>query len=44
MTYRVSPDGQRFVIAKPVNDHDIKSYRVVLNWFEEVRALTRSRD
>ena len=41
--YSIAPDGQRFVIAKPVDSSSLTSkYRVVLNWFEDVKARTRA--
>jgi len=35
--YDVSPDGQQFIIARPVADSPRPSIRVVQNWFEEFR-------
>jgi serine/threonine-protein kinase len=37
--YDVSPDGQRFLMAKPVESEGVEptQINVVLNWFEELR-------
>ena len=41
-SFGIAPDAQRFIIAKPVDNRSITSqYRVVLNWFEDVKAGTR---
>ena len=36
-TYDVSPDGERFVIAEPVEDAPLPSIRVVQNWAAEFK-------
>jgi eukaryotic-like serine/threonine-protein kinase len=42
-SFGIAPDAQRFIIAKPVDNRSITSqYRVVLNWFEDVKARTRA--
>jgi eukaryotic-like serine/threonine-protein kinase len=42
MSYAIAPDGQRFVVTKPAEDRKASlTYRVVLNWFEDVKARTR---
>jgi Tol biopolymer transport system component len=35
--YDVSPDGQQFIIARPVGDPPRPTIRVVQNWYEEFR-------
>ena len=35
--YDVSPDGQQFIIARPVGDAPQPSIRIVQNWYEEFR-------
>ena len=38
-TYSLSPDGQRFIVAKMARGASGQtSYRVVLNWLEELKA------
>ena len=38
-TYDVSPDGQRFLMVKPVVDPaSVTQVHVILNWFEELKA------
>jgi serine/threonine-protein kinase len=36
--YDVAPDGQRFVMVKPTRDDRASTIRIVLNWFDELRA------
>ena len=39
-TYDVSPDGERFLMIRPVNDRSA-TYKIVIvqNWFEELERL-----
>ena len=38
VSFGIAPDGQRFVIVKPVDDRRLTSqFRVVLNWSEELK-------
>jgi hypothetical protein len=42
--FDVAPDGQRFLMLKPVVDPSQYAMRVVVNWFDELRGrvpLTR---
>jgi Tol biopolymer transport system component len=42
MSYAIAPDGQRFVVTKSAEGQKASlTYRVVLNWFEDVKARTR---
>jgi len=38
LNYDVAPDGQRFVLIKPQGGGASHELRVVLNWFEELKA------
>jgi serine/threonine-protein kinase len=37
--FDVSPDGQRFLVVKPVADPNRRELVVVLNWLEELKRL-----
>ena len=41
--YDVSPEGDRFVVAAPV-DENMSQTRVVLNWFDELKRLAPTED
>ncbi len=35
--YDVSPDGQRFLLLKPIEESSLTQLNVVTNWFEELK-------
>ena len=43
MSYDVAPDGQRFLVLKPLyDDSQVRELHVVTNWFEELKRLAPS--
>ena len=39
-TYEVSPDGERFLIIKPIDSSDTETKIIVVtNWFEELNRI-----
>jgi len=42
MAYDVSADGERFLLIEPVQASGAQPMVVVLDWFEELRALARN--
>ncbi len=36
--YGISPDGRRFLVARPSEPDPVPGIRVVLNWFDELKA------
>ena len=43
--YDVSSDGKRFIMRKPNSDTaQIPVARIMLNWFDELKRLTITRD
>jgi hypothetical protein len=39
VNFDVTPDGQRFLMLKAVEQQPQREIRVVLNWFEELKRL-----
>ena len=45
LSYDVAPDGQRFLVLKPVyDDSEVRELHVVTNWFEELKRLVPSQE
>ncbi len=42
-TFDISADGQRFLMAKPLNANERPSLTVVMNWFDELRAAMKGK-
>ncbi len=40
LSYDISPEGDRFLMIQPLGDRTTASFRVVLNWFDDVRRLS----
>jgi hypothetical protein len=40
LSYDLDPRGERFLMIQPLGDRTTSSFRVVLNWFEDVRRLS----
>lgn len=38
-TYNITPDGELFLMTKPMGESVITEIHVVLNWFEELKRL-----
>jgi len=40
LSYDLGPLGERFLMLQPLGDRSTASFRVVLNWFEDIRRLS----
>ena len=40
LSYDLAPEGDRFLMIQPLGDRTTASFRVVLNWFDDVRRLS----
>ena len=42
LSYDLAPEGDRFLMIQPLGSRTTASFRVVLNWFDDVRRLSPS--
>jgi serine/threonine-protein kinase len=40
LSYDLAPEGDRFLMIQPLGNRKMESFRVVLNWFDDVRRLS----
>ena len=40
LSYDLAPKGDRFLMIQPLGERTTRSFRVVLNWFDDVRRLS----
>ena len=40
LSYDLAPEGDRFLMIQPLGGRTTRSFRVVLNWFDDVRRLS----